>query len=143
MDYRKHIIHPITELAENGKLTGIMLIAATFLSLLFSNSDYGTSYLKIWNTDIGFSFLHKSIMHWINDGFMAVFFLLVGLEIKRELVKGELSSREQALLPVIAAVGGILVPTLVFYFFNRRDPLFVRETGTFYIKNIPDCTGDH
>ena len=122
MDYRKHIIHPITELAENGKLTGIMLIAATFLSLLFSNSDYGTSYLKIWNTDIGFSFLHKSIMHWINDGFMAVFFLLVGLEIKRELVKGELSSREQALLPVIAAVGGILVPTLVFYFFNRRDP---------------------
>ena len=119
---RKHIFHPIKELAENGKLTGIMLITATFLSLLMSNSDFGVSYLKIWNTEIGFSLMHKSILHWINDGFMAVFFLLVGLEIKRELVKGELSSGKQALLPVIAALGGILVPALIFFLFNRKNP---------------------
>jgi Na+:H+ antiporter, NhaA family len=122
MVFRKHILHPITELAESGKLTGIMLITVTFLSLIISNSDYGVTYLKIWNIEIGFSFMQKSILHWINDGLMAVFFLLIGLEIKREMVQGELSTREQALLPVIAAIGGILVPALIFFIFNRRDP---------------------
>jgi len=121
MVVRKHIIHPIKELAENGKLTGIMLITATFLSLILSNSDYGVSYMKIWNMDIGFSFMHKSILHWINDGFMAVFFLMVGLEIKREFVQGELSGRKEAILPVVAAFGGILLPSLIFFLFNSRD----------------------
>lgn len=122
MGFRRHVIHPVTELAENGKLTGIMLITVTFLSLLISNSDLAVSYLKFWNTEIGFSFMHKTIMHWINDGLMAVFFLMIGLEIKRELVLGELSTKEQALLPVISAIGGILVPALIFFIFNRRDP---------------------
>ena len=121
MVFRKHLINPIKELAENGKLTGIMLIIATFISLLLSNSDYGISYLKIWGTEIGPSFLHKSILHWINDGFMAVFFLFVGLEIKRELVEGELSTRKQAVLPVVAAFGGIFLPALIFFLFNGRN----------------------
>jgi Na+:H+ antiporter, NhaA family len=122
MVVRKHIIHPIKELAENGKLTGIMLITATFVSLILSNSDYGISYLKIWNTEIGSPFLHKSILHWINDGFMAVFFLLAGLEIKRELLRGELSTRKTAILPVAAAFGGILLPAIIFSLLNVRNP---------------------
>ena len=126
MVFRKHLVNPIKELAENGKLTGIMLITATFLSLLMSNSDYGISYLKIWNTEIGFSFLHKSLLHWINDGLMVVFFFLVGLEIKRELVEGELSTRKQAVLPVVAAFGGILLPALIFFLFNRNSSEAIR-----------------
>jgi len=117
---RKTIINPINELVESGKMVGLLLIGATLFSLSLSNSDFGDSYLKIWGTEIGFSFLHKSILHWINDGLMAVFFLLVGIEIKRELVKGELSSRQQAILPVAAAIGGILFPALIFFFFNAR-----------------------
>ena len=121
MVFRKHFIHPIKELAENGKLTGILLIIATFLSLLWSNSDYGSFYLRIWNTDIGFSFMHKTVLHWINDGLMAVFFLMVGLEIKRELLQGELSDRKQAVLPVMAALGGIVLPALIFFLFNSGN----------------------
>jgi len=121
MVFRKHLINPIKELAENGKLTGLMLITTTFLSLSLSNSDYGITYLKIWDTEFGFSFLHKSVLHWINDGFMAVFFLLVGLEIKRELVEGELSTRKQAILPVVAAFGGIVLPALIFFLFNSGN----------------------
>jgi Na+:H+ antiporter, NhaA family len=121
MIVRKHIIHPVKELAGNGKLTGIMLIIATFLSLVLSNSDYAVSYLKIWNIDIGFSVMHKSILHWINDGLMALFFLLAGLEIKRELLQGELSDRKQAVLPVVAALGGIIFPVLIYFLFNSRN----------------------
>jgi len=122
MVVRKHFIHPIKELAENGKLTGLILIFATFFSLLLSNSDHGDSYLKFWSTEIGFHFMHKSILHWINDGLMAIFFLMVGLEIKRELLEGELSTMKQAILPVVAAFGGILFPALIFFLFNSRDP---------------------
>ena len=122
MVVRKHFIHPIKELAENGKLTGLLLILSTIFSLMLSNSDYGDSYLKLWNTEIGFAFMHKSILHWINDGLMVVFFLMVGLEIKREILEGELSTRKQVILPVVAAFGGILSPALIFFLFNSRDP---------------------
>jgi NhaA family Na+:H+ antiporter len=121
MVVRKHFIHPIKELAENGKLTGLILIFATFFSLMLSNSDHGDSYLKFWSTEIGFHFMHKSILHWINDGLMAIFFLMVGLEIKREILEGELSTMKQAILPVVAAFGGILFPSLIFFLFNSRD----------------------
>jgi NhaA family Na+:H+ antiporter len=111
-----------------------MLIIFTFISLFLSNSDYGVSYLKIWNTEIGFPFLQKSIIYWINDGLMAVFFLMVGLEIKREISKGELSDRKQAMLPVIAALGGILVPAFIFFLFNGSD------TGNLKGWAIPTAT---
>lgn len=122
MSLTKKLLNPINELAENGKLTGILLIGATIFSLSLSNSDFNSAYLKLWDTEIGFSFLHKSILHWINDGLMAVFFLLVGLEIKRELMVGELSSRKQAILPLFAALGGILAPALIYFAFNKQHP---------------------
>ena len=121
MPVRKFIINPIAELAETGKLTGLMLIIATAFSLFLSNSDYGASYLQIWDHEIGFSFLHKSILHWINDGLMPIFFLLVGIEIKREITKGELSDLKQAVLPVGAAIGGIIVPAAFFLVLNYQN----------------------
>ena len=122
MPLRKYIFNPIRQLAEHGKLSGILLIGATLFSLLLSNFDFGASYLGLWHTELGFSFLHFDLRHWINDALMPLFFLLVGIEIKREVVKGELSRPRQAILPVAAAAGGILVPAAIYAAFNFNNP---------------------
>lgn len=114
----KIISDPIRELAESGKLSGLLLILSTMVSLALSNSGRAGAYLSIWHLEIGFDFLHLDVLHWINDGFMAVFFFLVGLEIKREITEGELASREKAVLPVLAALGGMIIPALIFFSFN-------------------------
>ena len=112
------IIQPVTELAESGKLSGILLLVCTVLSMLLSNMFYGEVYVNFWQNKIGFDFLSKTLEHWINDGLMAVFFLLVGLEIKRELVSGELSKIKNSILPVVAASGGLIVPSLIYIAFT-------------------------
>ena len=114
----KRITDPIKDLAESGKLAGLLLILATVISLALSNSGRAASYLGIWHIEVGFDFLHESVLHWINDGLMAVFFFLIGLEIKQELQDGELAVKEKAILPVLAAIGGMLFPALIFFFFN-------------------------
>jgi Na+:H+ antiporter, NhaA family len=126
MIFSRKLIHPVRELAESGKLTGILLISATLLSLIISNSDYGSTYIDLWNKEVGISFLHKSVLHWINDGLMAIFFLLVGLEIKRELIQGELSTLKKAFLPVFAAAGGIVLPAMIFIMMNWTHPESLR-----------------
>ncbi len=98
---------------------GILLIACTVVSLYLANSDFSETYQAFWKISIGLS-----LEHWINDGFMAVFFLLVGLEIKREVLDGELSTPGKALLPVIAAFGGMVVPALFFVGFNHDQPTY-------------------
>ena len=118
----KRLFNPLKALGDSGKLSGILLIAATVLSMLLSNSEFGASYLELWKHEIGFSFLHHTILHWINDGLMVIFFLLVGIEIKRELLVGELSNIRQALLPVMAAIGGMGLPALIFLVFNAGKP---------------------
>jgi NhaA family Na+:H+ antiporter len=118
MRIRRIITDPIKDLAESGKLGGFLLILATMLSLGMSNSERASAYLGIWHIDIGFDFLHMHVLHWINDGLMAVFFFLVGLEIKRELLRGELASVEKAVLPVLAAIGGMLIPALIYITLN-------------------------
>lgn len=100
------------------KASGIVLIACTALSLLIANSPWGNAYHHLWETSIG----PFSLEFWINDGLMAIFFLMVGLEIERELYVGELSSPRQALLPIVAALGGMLVPAAIHYAFNRDTP---------------------
>ena len=102
----------------SGKASGILLIVCTALSLLIANSPWGNTYHHLWETSIG----PFSLEFWINDGLMAVFFLMVGLEIERELYVGELSSPRQALLPIVAALGGMLVPAAIHYAFNRDTP---------------------
>lgn len=93
---------------------GIVLIFCTLLSLALANSFLGTGYLSFWETDVG----GLSAGHWINDGLMAIFFLLIGLELERELYNGELSDLRNALLPIFAALGGIIAPALIHFIFN-------------------------
>ena len=102
---RRNLFNPVRELAENGRLSGILLILATLFSIVFSNTGNASSYLQIWHLEIGPAFLSRSILHWINDGLMPVFFLLVAIEIKREMVSGELSHFSQALFPAFASLG--------------------------------------
>lgn len=104
------------------KSSGIILILCTVVSIVITNSYFGKSYLDFWHTKIGFeiggvAFSH-SIEHWINDGLMAIFFLLIGLEIERELYVGELSDLKNATLPIFAAIGGMVTPALLHFLFN-------------------------
>jgi NhaA family Na+:H+ antiporter len=102
------------EFFENEKAGGIILIFCTILSLILSNSSFGESYIHFWHTKIG----SESLEYWINDGLMAIFFLLIGLELEREIYIGELSSFKKASLPVFGALGGMLVPAGIFMIFN-------------------------
>ena len=124
-------INIIQELSESGKLTGILLLIATILSLVFANSIIG--YTDIYQIKVGYGILTKSIEHWVNDGLMAVFFFLVGLEIKREVLAGELSDVKKSGLSLISALGGVALPALIFVMFNY---------GTEYIHGwaIPTAT---
>jgi len=103
---------------DSEKSSGLLLIACTAISLLVTNSILGGSYLNFWKVPLG----GLSVEHWINDALMAVFFLLIGLELERELYVGELSDFRNALLPIFAAIGGIGLPALVHFIFNKGTP---------------------
>lgn len=108
---------------ESEKSSGIILIFCTVLSMTISNLPGGQSFIDLFHTKVDLSFwkvdLNLNLELWINDGLMTIFFLLVGLEIEREFYVGELKSIRKALLPVIAAVGGMLVPALIHFYFNK------------------------
>ncbi len=104
----------------------LVLLMASCAALVLANSPFNTTYeaLLHWPVTLGAGDwrLEKTLHHWINDGLMAIFFLLVGLEIKRELLVGELSSRSLAMLPLLAAAGGVIVPALIYLSFNHGTP---------------------
>ena len=106
------------EFIESGKAGGIVLIACTLISLLLVNSPVGSDYLRLWHVSVG----GLSIEQWVNDALMAIFFLLIGLELERELYNGELSSLKNALLPIVAAIGGICTPALIHFSLNAGTP---------------------
>jgi Na+:H+ antiporter, NhaA family len=118
----ERIVRPFQDFAHKTSSSGILLIAAAVVALLWANSPWGESYAAVWHTEItirvGDFSLSKDLTHWINDGLMAIFFLVVGLEIKREVFVGELSSARGAALPVVAAVGGAVVPALIYAAIN-------------------------
>lgn len=101
---------------------GILLVIAAAIAMFIANSSMGEGYQAILHTYV----FGMSISHWINDGLMAVFFLLIGLEVKRELLEGALKSRETAVFPAIAAVGGMLAPALIYVMFNFNDPAAIQ-----------------
>ena len=105
----------------SSKTSGILLILCVFLSLIIANTSSAEDFQNFLDTKIGTEIFHLnySLSVWINDGLMAIFFLLVGLEIKRELVEGELSDIKKASLPIFAAIGGMLIPALIFIAFNH------------------------
>lgn len=104
---------------------GILLLFFTMVALIWANSSYGHYYHELWENyltiGIGTFKLTDTILHWVNDGLMAIFFFVVGLEIKRELVAGELSSFKQASLPFAAAVGGMIIPALIYIVLNTNS----------------------
>lgn len=102
------------EFFSSEKAGGLVLIFATVISLLLANSSFQDSYASLWN----YEFSGHSLVHWINDGLMTIFFLLIGLELEREIYKGELSSFKNASLPIFGAIGGMLMPAAVFLIFN-------------------------
>lgn len=99
---------------KSEKSGGILLLFVTLLSLYLANSPIQTEYIAFWDTQLG----HHSITHWINDGLMAIFFLLIGLELEREMYDGELSSIKNAALPIFGALGGMVVPAGIFLLLN-------------------------
>src|SRR5215204_3481968 len=118
----ERIVRPFQDFADKQSSGGILLLAATAIALAWANSPWGESYVALWHTKltvgVGDFSLTKDLTHWINDGLMAVFFLVVGLEIKREVLVGELSSVRNAVLPVAAALGGAVVPAAIYVAIN-------------------------
>jgi len=102
------------EFFNSEKASGLVLIACTILSLLLANSNFGTNYHDFFQTQ----FAGHSFEHWINDGLMTIFFLLIGLELEREVYQGELSKIKDALLPIFGAIGGMLFPVGLYLVFN-------------------------
>ena len=114
------------EFFESEKTGGLILVFCTVASILIANSALGEGWLHFWHTHLNLSFgavpLDYSVEHWVNDGLMAVFFLLVGLEIEREIYIGELADFRNALLPILAAAGGMLIPAAFHFVFNHGSP---------------------
>jgi len=119
-------VRPFQEFAKLEASGGILLLLFAVVALVWANSPFGQSYADLWHVDVtvggGALVLSKDLLHWINDGLMAVFFLLVGLELKRELLDGELASPRKAALPIFAAVGGMVVPAGLYLALNVGGP---------------------
>lgn len=113
---------PFKNFLRSQQVGGVILILCVIISLIIANSGLGQDFDNLLNSKIGFTnptfSLEYSISLWINDGLMAIFFLLVGLEIKREVIEGELSSPKRAAMPIFAAIGGMTIPALIYTFFN-------------------------
>jgi len=122
---RSRITAAFQDFAKRGVLSGILLMIATAVALAWANSPWADTYTRLWEIQLSVGPAGRRIIaslhHWINDGLMTGFFLLVGLEIKRELLVGELSSARQATLPIVAAIGGMVVPAILYSLVNCRS----------------------
>lgn len=121
---KKNIISPFQKFVKIESFSGILLLIATIIALICANSPFSETYKSIWQYKIGittdFFELNKPLILWINDGLMAIFFFLIGLEIKREFLIGELNSIKKISFPVLGAMGGMLVPVLFFLLLNQN-----------------------
>lgn len=120
------IVYPVQRFIQQEKSGGLLLGISVLIALILGNSSLSESYHHFLAHKIGLSwngrsFLDLSIHHWINDGLMSIFFFVVGLELKREMIGGDLSNPKQAILPIAAAIGGMLVPALIYFAFNPNS----------------------
>ncbi|MGH0034092.1 MAG: Na+/H+ antiporter NhaA [Myxococcota bacterium] len=117
---------PIAHFLHIEAASGGVLLACTAIALMMANSDWSAAYLSFWKTPVGFGFgdfqVSHSLKHWINDGLMAVFFFVIGLEVKREIAIGELGSLRKAALPVAGALGGMIVPAGIYLVLQSGQP---------------------
>lgn len=138
------VVRPFVRFAQREASGGLVLLGCALVALIWANSPWSAAYFRLWETPVAFAFggfsLSMSLAHLINDGLMALFFLLVGLEIKREILVGELSSLRQAGLPLIAAVGGMVVPASLYALFNLGSPT-LRGWGTPMATDIAFALG--
>jgi NhaA family Na+:H+ antiporter len=122
----QRILRPFQQFAQRETSSGIVLLACAAVALAWANSPWGGSYERLWGQIVTVGHpqfgLAMSLHHWINDGLMVIFFFVVGLEIKRELLIGELSTRQTAALPIAAALGGMIAPALIYTAFNAGTP---------------------
>ena len=129
----KRILRPFKEFVTTEQLSGMILILCTAIALILTNFILFEDYNNFWSTKmivkIGEVGLDKSVLLWINDGLMAIFFFVIGLEIKREILTGELNSLRKASLPIIAAMGGIVIPALIYIVFNLNSPESISGWG--------------
>lgn len=120
------VIDVVLDFVQKETFGGFILFGAAFLAMIFANSSLSDEYFAFWHTPFGLAFgehkLTMDLTHWINDGLMAIFFLMVGLEIKREIVVGELSNPKKAIFPVLAAIGGMMVPAFIYFALNSQTP---------------------
>ena len=120
------VIEPIGRFINNSTTSGIVLFVSAVVALVLANSPWAEEYHHIWEHKLSIGYdeyvISKTLHHWINDGLMAVFFFVIGLELKREVLAGELSNPKDALLPLMAGVGGMVDPTLVYLAFNADSP---------------------
>ena len=120
------VLRPFQRFAHTESAGGIVLLVCAAVALIWANSPWRDSYFHLWEIEVGIRVgsraLDLSLHHWINDGLMAVFFFVVGLEIKREMLVGELSSARQAALPIAGALGGMIVPALIYSALNATGP---------------------
>ena len=123
---RSSLIRPLSDFLSTEAAGGIVVVLAAAVAMVWANSPWSASYETLWATDLGAQFgrfgFSMDLRHWINDGLMTVFFFVVGLEIKRELIEGELRDRRKAITPVAAAVGGMLLPALIFLAWTAGTP---------------------
>ncbi len=120
-------IQTLQDFISKEALSGVLLFLATVLAVIVANSSLGELYLSVWQMPLGVTLgemkVSMSLTYWIDDGLMALFFLMVGLEIKREMLIGELSSFQKASFPVVAALGGMIIPALLYVAFNPSNPI--------------------
>ncbi|WP_394335694.1 Na+/H+ antiporter NhaA [Flavobacterium aurantiibacter] len=131
---QRKFLKPVANFVSKSTAGSLFLLVATLAAVFIANSSYADWYHHFWKQKFGFSFdgqlyLEKDLHHWINDGLMAIFFFVVGLELKREIVAGELSEVKKAALPIFAALGGMLVPAAIFLVFNHDNPQAVSGWG--------------
>lgn len=112
------LTHLFKEFFQNEKTAGIILIVCTAASLFLANCGFADGYVHFWHANLG----GQSVEYWINDGLMVIFFLLIGLELEREIYHGELSNARDAMLPIFGAMGGMLIPAAIFLLFNYGTP---------------------
>ena len=115
---RTKVVDPLTDFLDDEVLGGVVLLAAAVVAIVWANSGWSDSYFDLWSSYISVNLgpvdINLDLQHWINDLLMAIFFFIVGIEIKRELISGELQNRSDAVVPVLAALGGVAMPAIIF-----------------------------
>ncbi|HLV39243.1 Na+/H+ antiporter NhaA [Xanthomarina sp.] len=121
---KEAILTPLQKYIKIESLSGFLLLGATLLALIWANSPWSHMYQELWNYELGFTSetfeINKPLILWINDGLMAIFFFLIGLEIKREFVIGELNSTKKLAFPLVGAIGGMVFPVTLYLIFNQN-----------------------